>query len=65
MAEENRKRCESAKLTEVDSTKLINGHFADWLEQKVHFTIFMYCELYRHLNLTNCTSRFYKVMGQI
>ena len=35
MAEENSKRCESAKLTEVDSTKLINGHFADWLEQKV------------------------------
>ncbi|XP_044447176.1 uncharacterized protein, partial [Triticum aestivum] len=35
VAEENSKRCESAKLTEADSTKLINGHFADWLEQKV------------------------------
>lgn len=52
-------------LTDDDNEDLISRHFADWLEQKVHFTIFMYCELYRHLNLTNCTSRFYKVMGQI
>ena len=65
MAEENSKRCESAKLTEADSTKLINGHFADWLEQKVHFTVFMYSELYRHLNLTNCTYMFYKAMDQL
>ncbi|KAM3366409.1 hypothetical protein ACQJBY_015685 [Aegilops geniculata] len=43
VAEENSKRCESAKLTEADSTKLINGHFADWLEQKV---VFFNCDWY-------------------
>ena len=64
MDQENRKQG-NLNLTDDDDEDLNSRHFADWLEKKVHFSVFMYSELYWHLNLTNCTYRFYKVMDQL